>query len=109
VLLVNLTPEGRTSFVLPPLELPLQFFLRDEEDMVEARGVVDTLAFEPDLRRFSVVWRASHPLKREIFEVEEVVTGTMPRGWYRARELGKEYAPSLHEAIHRFELDGDEA
>jgi hypothetical protein len=108
VVLVHLTPEGRTAFKLPPLDLPVQFFLRDEEEMKEDRGVVDTLVIEPDRRRFSVTWRAVHPLKREIFEVEEVVTGTMPRGWYKARELGKEYAPSLEAAIRTFRPEADE-
>ena len=34
-----------------------------------------------------------------MFEVAQVVAGRMPRGWYRARELGKTYYPSLKELV----------
>ena len=30
-----------------------------------------------------------------MFEVAQAVVGRMPRGWYKARELGKTYYPSL--------------
>ena len=59
------------------------------------RGDLETI--EPDARRFTVTWRASRPLKRNMFEVVQVLVGSMPRGWWRARELGKTYYPSLAE------------
>ena len=50
-------------------------------------------------RRFMIVWRASLPLRKNMFEVAQVVAGRMPRGWYRARELGKTYYPSLKKFV----------
>jgi hypothetical protein len=101
VVLLNLTPpdaqtrtQGRFAFRLPKLEMPVVFFLKTYEKE-ETQGVVDTLVIEPDVRRFTVTWRASRPLKRNMFEVVQVLVGTMPRGWWRARELGKTYYPSL--------------
>jgi hypothetical protein len=39
-------------------------------------------------------------LRKNIFEVAQVVAGRMPRGWYRARNLGKTYYPSLGELVN---------
>ncbi|HRB82490.1 MAG TPA: hypothetical protein PK614_09560 [Nitrospira sp.] len=60
---------------------------------------MDTLMIEPDQRRFMLTWRSSYVLKRNMFEVVQVVAGVMPKGWYRARELGKTYCPSLGELV----------
>ena len=107
VMLFNLTPEGRTGFRLPTLEMPVVFFLRTYEKE-ETRAVADTLVIEPDARRFVVCWRASRPLKRNIFEVVQVLAGTMPRAWWRARELGKTYYPSLAEMAAAKKRDAEE-
>ncbi len=92
--LKNLTPGGLVNFCLPRLRVPVVFYLRDGEP-VEKHGVIDTLVLEPDLGRYMMVWRASLPLKRNMFEVEQVLAGEMSRSWHRARELGKTYYPSL--------------
>jgi hypothetical protein len=98
VTLVNLTPEGRTVFRLPTVEMPVTFYLANYDEQ-EVNAEADTLILEPDLNRFSIVWRAALPLRRNMFEVAQVVVGRMPRGWYRARELGKTYYPSLKELV----------
>ena len=98
VMLNNLTPEGRVSFQLPALEVPVAFFLKNHQQQ-EVNAVADTLIIEPDRRRFMIVWRASLPLRKNMFEVAQVVAGRMPRGWYRARELGKTYYPSLKKFV----------
>jgi hypothetical protein len=99
VTLINLTPQGQTTFRLPSVEVPVTFFLRNyEEKEVNAAG--DTLILEPDLQRFTVLWRASLVLRKNIFEVAQVVAGRMPRGWYRARNSGKTYYPSLGELVN---------
>ena len=95
VKLTGLTPEGRCAFRLPRLDVPLEFDLRDEKEMQVHRPVVDTLVIEPDLRRFSMVWRFARPLKRNLFEVQRVIAGRMPAGWYHARRTGKNYAGSV--------------
>jgi hypothetical protein len=94
VVLVNLTPEGHTSFSLPRLNMPVVFYVKHAENN-ETQAVVDTIVIEPDLQRFTLTWRSSLPLRKNMFEVEQVLVGEMPRSWYRARELGKTYYPSL--------------
>jgi hypothetical protein len=99
VALFNLTPEGHAAFRLPVLEVPVTFFFKNYEEK-EFNAAGDTLILEPDQGRFSIVWRASLPLRKNMFEVAQVVAGRMPRGWYRARELGKTYYPSLRELVN---------
>ncbi len=94
VVMLNLTPEGRKTFRLPVIEVPVTFY-RKNNDETPSQSVIDTILFEPGMRRFSMIWRIASPLKRNMFEVAQVVVGTMPRAWYRARKLGKTYYPSL--------------
>jgi hypothetical protein len=55
------------------------------------RGTLDTLLFEPDAERFSLVWRANLKLQRDIFEISRVVVGRMTRAWWRSIETGKRF------------------
>lgn len=98
VTLIGLTPQGRCSFKLPKVEMPVTFYYRNYEQK-ETSAVADTLLFEPDLGRFILLWRSSLPLRKNMFEVAQVVAGRMPRGWYRARELGKTWNPSLRSYV----------
>ncbi|EAR22484.1 DUF2169 family type VI secretion system accessory protein [Nitrococcus mobilis] len=110
VALLNLTPEGRTAFHLPAIEVPVVFF-RKQGDRHETHAVVDTIALAPDAGLFTMTWRASIPLRRNIFEVPQVLAGKMSRAWWRARELGKTYYPSLAAWVHakRSGEEGDES
>jgi len=90
VLLINLTPDGRREFALPTVEVPIVFFRR-RADRVMTHGTLDTVMFEPDAERFSMVWRASLKLRRDIFEVTQVAVGRMSRAWWRSIETGKGY------------------
>ncbi len=74
VQLVNLTPDGRRVVALPCIEMPIGFHRR-RADSAERRGTLDTILFEPEAERFSLVWRASLKLWRDIFEVSHVVVG----------------------------------
>ena len=94
VVLTNLTPQGRTAFRLPTIDLPVEF-TDASHHRTEQQAVLDTIVIEPDLGRLMLTWRASHPLKRNILEIRQCVIGRMPRGWYRARDTGKIYYPSL--------------
>jgi hypothetical protein len=94
VVLVNLTSEGRLSFKLPAIEVPVVFF-RKKGERHETRAVLDTIIIEPDKRVFSLTWRTSLPLKKNMFEIPQVLAGRRSRAWWRARELGKTYYPSL--------------
>jgi len=94
VVLVNLTSEGRTVFQLPTVDVPIVFF-RKKGEKVETQAVLDTLVIEPDRGFFTLTWRASLALKKNMFEIPQVLAGKKPRGWWRARELGKTYYSSL--------------
>jgi hypothetical protein len=98
VVLVNLTPQGRTAFRLPKLPVPIGFFLKKGEQK-ETGAVIDTVVIEPDLGRFMLTWRSAMPLRKNIFDVIQVTVGNMPRGWYRAQEMGKTYYRSLQELV----------
>jgi hypothetical protein len=98
VILLNLTPDGRRDFPLPVVDIPVVFFPR-EGDRQEMKGVLDTVVLEPDAQRFSLVWRVSLPLKRNIFEILQVAVGQMSRAWWRSIETGKSYYPSLAQAV----------
>jgi hypothetical protein len=90
VVLLNLTPEGRTEFRLPVLRVPVEF-TDAEYERTERLAVVDTVVIEPDQRRLTLTWRVSQRLKRNILEMRGVVVGRMTPGWYRARQTGKTY------------------
>ena len=98
VILLNLTPDGRRDFHLPTVDVPVAFFRR-KGGHEEMRGMVDTVLVEPDAGRLTLVWRASYPLKRNMFEVVRVVVGKMSRAWWRATDAGKTYYPSLGQAV----------
>ncbi|VAW85135.1 hypothetical protein MNBD_GAMMA18-113 [hydrothermal vent metagenome] len=70
--LLNLTPQGRTLFKLPKVDVPVCFF-RKKGDKEEMLAVADTLLIEPDQQRFSITWRASLPLKKNMFEISQVL------------------------------------
>ncbi|HSU53806.1 MAG TPA: DUF2169 domain-containing protein, partial [Candidatus Dormibacteraeota bacterium] len=98
VSLLNLTPDNRRSFRLPAIQLPVTFYPKrgHEKELVPA---CDTLIVEPDLGCFIMVWRAALQLKRNMFEVGQIIVGRMPRAYYRARQLGKTWYPSLKELV----------
>jgi hypothetical protein len=91
--LTNLTPNGRTTFRLPSIEVPVE--LTDASfERHETQGSLDTIVIEPDVGRAMLVWRASRPLKRNMLEMRQIVVGRMTNGWYRARARGKSYRRS---------------
>ncbi|HTT22313.1 MAG TPA: DUF2169 domain-containing protein [Candidatus Sulfotelmatobacter sp.] len=94
VVLRNLTPEGYIAFRLPRINMPVVFYPKHGENK-ETNAVIDTIVFEPDLQRFTMTWRSHIPLQKNMFEIEQILVGEMPKSWYRARELGKTYYPSL--------------
>ncbi len=106
VALLNLTPEGRTTFRLPGVDLPVLFFHK-RGGREERRARLDTVMIEPDARRFILTWRASVPLRRDIFEITQVLVGRKSRAWWRAKQLGKAYFPSLG-ALARARREQDE-
>ncbi len=96
--LFNLSPQGRIAFKLPGPVVPVEFALK-RDGRRETSAVIDTVILEPDLGRMLLLWRASMPLRRNLFEVSQVIVGKMPRGWYRARDVGKNYYRSLRACV----------
>jgi hypothetical protein len=99
--LVNLSSEEVLRFEVPSRKVPVICVARNQQD-VETLCVCDTFFIEPDLGRFSMTWRASIPLRRNLFELKQVVVGELPRSWYskrRAERAGKTYYASLAEAV----------
>jgi hypothetical protein len=94
VFLENLTSAGQTSFDLPQLDMPVVFFYKNGKQ-ARQQAVIDTLVLEPDEGIFTLTWRTMIPLKKSIFEIPQILVGRKTRGWWRARELGKTYYPSL--------------
>ena len=94
VQLLHLTLDPLPPFELPDLTLPVEL-TSDRYVRTERNATADTLLFEPDASRFTVVWRLSQPLQRNIRDYPQAIVGRMPRGWYRARARGKTYYPSL--------------
>lgn len=95
VILKNLTPQGITAFALPAFEVPVLLIAhRDKPRQVVP--IVDTLLFEPDLHRFTLTSRISLPLKRNCFELKDVVIGeTLKRRQRRQRAGNKPYFKGL--------------
>jgi hypothetical protein len=85
VTLVNLTPDGRREFVLPHFEAPIHFFPKSggREDLA---AQADTILIEPDLERVLITWRATRPLKKNMFEISQVLVGRKGREWWQQRD-----------------------
>jgi hypothetical protein len=101
VILYNLSPDGSLRFQLPKIHMPILFTPHKGEDIIK-EAVIDTVLFEPDRQRFMLTWRASLPLKKNCFELREIIAGELPRSWYRQRRAaakGKPYYKSLSEYI----------
>jgi len=94
VVLTNLTPRGYAAFNLPEIDLPIEF--TDVScQRTERQAVLDTIMIEPDLARFTLTWRASHPLRRNMLEMRHCLVGHMSKSWHRARRSGKAHYSSL--------------
>jgi hypothetical protein len=85
----NLTPECRTVFTLPDGNVPVKVLYRSHHE--DLAPVVDTLVLEPDERRFTLVSRASTPLKGKLHNVREVWVGTPTPARLRALATGKQF------------------
>ncbi|MGC3384103.1 DUF2169 family type VI secretion system accessory protein [Pseudomonas aeruginosa] len=108
VLLLNLTGEERAAFRVPRREVPVTFFLKKGgHETAQAR--IDTLLVDCDARRVEVTWRIRRPLKRNLFEIAQVLVGSKSAAWWRARELGKDYYPSLAALARSRQAEEDEA
>ena len=86
----NLTPQGRESFRLPRTSLPLTIF-NGREKVLEKEVLPDTVLFDPENRRFSLVWRIQQRIRRTILDFSECWIGPPTQSMLRARETGRRY------------------
>lgn len=86
----NMMPgRPQVSFRLPRLtNMPIKILGKDYQ-VHSPQVVVDTLYFEPDHARFSVVWRASMPIKRRIQDIQTVAVGAICKNWWDAKLSGQ--------------------
>lgn len=96
VVLVNLTPEGYTSFQLPEKKMLVWYLWRNGEEKAVS-AVMDTIILEPDARRFMLVWRTAMPLKQNMFDVEMVVVGHEPEDRYKVASADEVEFPLMPE------------
>ncbi|TGQ66154.1 DUF2169 domain-containing protein [Mesorhizobium sp. M00.F.Ca.ET.186.01.1.1] len=90
VQLVNLTPEGRVGFRLPSTALPMTLFKGMQK--AYAGGIFpDTVLFDPEHRRFSLVWRVSQRIHRTILDFSECWIGPPTESMRRARTTGRAF------------------
>ena len=90
VVILNLTPKGREAFRLPETGLPLTVF-RKRDKVFDHVVRPDTLLFDTEARRFSMVWRIDVPMKRIITEFTEAWIGLPTDAMLRARAEGRGY------------------
>ena len=85
VTLVNLTSSGRCDFVLPHFAAPVHIFPRRgiREDL---NADLDTILLEPDAGIMALTWRVTRPLRRDVFEIAEVLVGKKNREWWQSRD-----------------------
>lgn len=81
----HLTPDGLRHFVLPHFEAPVHIFPKKGE-REDHTATLDTIVFEPDQARFTMTWRVARPLKRNMFEIAQVLVGKKGREWWQQRE-----------------------
>lgn len=76
-------------FKLPKLDNVQVRILRKDYSSEEFTAVADTLYFEPDQGRFTVVWRVSTAVQRRIDEFKTVAVGPIPLQMWREKALGE--------------------
>ena len=93
VRLMNLTPDGDVTFTLPAFDAPVHFTPRQGQ-REEGLLILDTIVLEPDLRRLTLTWRATRPLRKNVFDIGQVLVGKKSRAWWAKRE-GIDYPIAL--------------
>ena len=98
VILGNLTPDNKINFRLPTCELPVTLF-KGQDIAFEGDLQPDTLLFDPESRRFSMVWRVSSRYQRSILEFTEAWVGPPTEAMLRARREGRGYLRAAGEEL----------
>lgn len=101
IVLLHLGTRPRLEARLPRDTLHVRF-VRRRGPVVELAARIDTVVIEPELDRLSLTWRASCPLDRDAFELQEMQiesAATRTPALLRARQTGKRYHRGLAELV----------
>jgi hypothetical protein len=85
VVLTNLDPGGTRCFTIPPLDASVHVFPK-RGACEQLAAALDTVTIEPDAQRFSLTWRVARPLRRNMFEVAQVLVGKQGQDWWERQE-----------------------
>lgn len=90
VTLTNLIKDRpEVSFKLPRLDnIPVKVLMKNYT-VFEPDTVVDTLYFEPDQLRFSVVWRAKIPYHKDLDDISTIAIGAVCNDWWQQLTSGR--------------------
>lgn len=91
--ITGMSPLQHISFKIPELYPDIMLSLFNGKT-IDLQSNVDTCLIETDKFRFSLVWRASWPVKGKLSDILNIVVGTPTRAYKRAEMLGKEYKPA---------------
>lgn len=96
VTLLNLTHEGRVSFVIPSVEMPIVFLFSDRKDQpYQAR--LDTVHIDTDSLRLMLVWRLKVRRSGKPYALRQIVVGPMSPRFWRRHHSPKRWYSSLSE------------
>jgi len=98
VTLINLTRNGTLRFRLPERRVPVAL-IPHQGPTKQLDAALDTVLVEPDAGHLLLTWRIAWPLRRDAFEMKQVVVGGRSRGWLRAHAVGKAYYPNIDALI----------
>ncbi|MBL8507122.1 MAG: DUF2169 domain-containing protein, partial [Chitinimonas sp.] len=91
IVLLNLHPsQPDIRFKLPPLDGITPKVLRNDYSSEMPACHADTLYIEPEQNRFSIVWRASTPIRRRLQEFKTIAIGPVNPQWWKEQTLGME-------------------
>lgn len=84
VVLAGVSAEGVRRFMLPHFDAPVHVFpKRGKREDSLAR--LDTILVEPDADTVVLTWRLTRPLRRDLFDLSEVLVGRKGHEWWQAR------------------------
>lgn len=89
VLMHMMAQRPLVKFRLPDLSRMKVQIMRTDHSVEVPRVVADTVYFQPDEQRFSVVWRCSVLVRRRVREFKHIAVGSVDPAWWMARVLGQ--------------------
>jgi hypothetical protein len=91
---------------LPHFEAPIVIFPK-RGDKEELTAHVDTVVIEPDHDRVTMSWRAARPLKKNMFEIAQILVGRKGTEWWQQREQVSFPIPVVVEPMRRSKAESE--